>query len=97
DLVDIALFGKSPQLPAFVGVASTKLRRLEGVYKLESGALFHVKAIEAATGDAKPKPVLMISGEGQQAIDLLFSANQTPGLTKLSLELNDKTKAYVEA
>jgi len=96
-LVDIALFGKSPPLPAFTEVNPAKLHRLEGTYKFESGALFHVKATEAATGEAKPKPVLMISGEGQQAIDLLFSAAQLPGLEKLSLELNDRTSAYIEA
>jgi hypothetical protein len=96
-LVDIALFGKSPPLPAFSEVNPAKLRRLEGTYKFESGALFHVKATEAATGEAKPKPVLMISGEGQQAINLLFSAAQLPGLEKLSLELNDRTSAYIEA
>jgi hypothetical protein len=34
---------------------------------------------------------------GQEAIDILFSGNTTPGLTKLSLDLNEKTKAYIEA
>lgn len=96
-LVDITLFGKPPQLPTFAAVNPAKLRRLEGTYKLESGALLHVKAGEAATGDVTPKPVLIISGEGQQAIDLLFSANQLPGLTKLEVELSDKTKAFIEA
>lgn len=96
-LVDIALFNKPPQLPAFVGIDARKLRRYEGTYKLDSGALFHVKLAEAATGNSRPESVLVISGEGQQAIDLLFSANQLPGLTKLSLELNDKTAAYIEA
>ena len=95
-LVNIVLFGKSPELPAFAEVKPAKLRRLEGTYKLESGALFHVKASEAATGDTKSEPVLMISGEGQRAIDLLFSAAQLPGLEKLSLELNDKTLSYIE-
>ncbi|HKC63074.1 MAG TPA: serine hydrolase domain-containing protein [Pyrinomonadaceae bacterium] len=97
NLIDIALFNKPPQLPAFTEVASAKLRRLEGTYKLESGAHFHVKAAEAATGDARTKPVLMISGEGQQAIDLLFSGAQLSGLEKLSRELNDKTSHYIEA
>ena len=97
NLVDIALFNKPPPLPAFAEVSPSQLRRLDGVYQLDSGALFHVKATEAMTGDMKTKPVLMISGVGQQAIDLLFSGNQMPGLTKLSLELNEKTKAYIEA
>jgi CubicO group peptidase (beta-lactamase class C family) len=96
-LVDITLFGKPPQLPAFTAINPAKLGGLEGTYKLESGALFHVKASEAATGDATPKPVLIISGEGQQAIDLLFSANQLPGLTKLEVDLSDKTKPFIEA
>ena len=96
-LVDIALFGKPPQLPAFAAVNSAKLRSLEGTYKLESGAYLHVKAGEAATGDVTPKAVLIISGEGQQAIDLLFSANQLPGLTKLEVDLSDKTKPFIEA
>jgi len=96
-LVDIALFNKPPQLPAFAEVDSKKLRALEGTYRLETGALFHVRAGEAATGSAKPSPVLLISGEGQRAIDLLFSAATLPGLEKLSLELNDKIAAYIEA
>jgi CubicO group peptidase (beta-lactamase class C family) len=96
-LVDITLFGKPPQIPAFSAVNPTNLRSLEGAYKLESGALFHVKLSEAATGDVNPKPVLIISGEGQEAIDLLFSANQLPGLTKLEADLSDKTKPFIEA
>jgi CubicO group peptidase (beta-lactamase class C family) len=96
-LVDIALFDKPPQLPAFAAVNPAKLRSLEGTYKLESGALLHVKAGEVATGDVAPKPVLMISGEGQEAIDLLFSANQLPGLTKLEMDLSDKTRVFVES
>jgi CubicO group peptidase (beta-lactamase class C family) len=96
-LVDIALFNKPPQLPVFAEVEAKKLSRFEGIYKLDSGAKFYVKAGEAATGETKTKPTLMISGEGQQAIDLLFSANQLPDLTKLSLELSDKTKTYIEA
>jgi CubicO group peptidase (beta-lactamase class C family) len=94
---DIALFNKPPQLPDFAEVKANKLRRLEGIYKLDSGASFRVKAATSAIGNGKLKPILIISGEGQQAIDLLFSANQLPAITKLSLELNDKTKAYIEA
>lgn len=96
-LVDIALFNKPPQLPVFAEIDAKKLNRYEGIYKLDSGAKFYVKAVEATTGETKTKPTLMISGEGQQAIDLLFSANSLPALTKLSLELNDKTSAYIEA
>ena len=96
-LVDITLFGKPPQLPDFTAVNPAKLRSLEGTYKLESGALFDVEAGEAATGDATRKPVLIVSGQGQQAIDLLFSANQLPGLTKLEDDLSDKTKLFIEA
>ncbi len=96
-LVNIALFNKLPELPSFVSINKKNLRRLEGTYKLDSGAMFHVTIGEAAIGETKTKSTLKISGEGQQAIDLLFSANQLPALTKLSLELNDKTKAYVEA
>src|SRR5207247_820283 len=47
--------------------------------------------------DTTPRPVLMISGEGQEAIDLLFSGNQLAGLTKLETDLSDKTKLFVEA
>ena len=96
-LVNIALFNKPPQLPAFVNIDAAGLRRLEGTYKLDSGALFRVKADAAASGEGAPKSILIISGTGQQAIDLLFSANQTPGLTKLSLELNDKTEKFIQA
>jgi CubicO group peptidase (beta-lactamase class C family) len=96
-LVDIALLGKPPALPTFAAVSARKLRALEGAYKLESGETFYVKVIEAHTGGGKRRPVLMIGGEGQRAVDLLHSANDRPDLTKLSLEMNDKTAAYVEA
>lgn len=96
-LVDITLFSKLPQLPAFATVSTIKLRSLEGTYKLESGALFQVKTDEAVTGEAIPRPLLIISGQGQEAIDLLFSANQLPGLTKLEVDLSDKTKPFIEA
>ena len=97
DLVEIALFQKGPTLPAFVSVRPAELRGRVGTYQLPTGALFHVATGTAATGGGKTKPVLLISGHGQQAIDLLFSANQLPGLTKLSLDLNNKTRAYIEA
>jgi hypothetical protein len=92
DLVNIALLNKPPQLPDFNEVKTNRLRRLEGIYKLGSGSTFRVKTGAAATG-GKAKPILIIGGKGQQAIDLLFSANQSPDLTKLSLELSEKTKA----
>jgi len=97
DLVAIALFNKTPQIPDFVKADLANLRRYRGTYQLPSGASFEVTLDQASVGGGKTKPILIISGKGQQAIDLLFSANQTPGLTKLSLELNDKTRAYVEA
>ena len=97
DLVDIALFSKRPQMPAFADIAPGRLQAHEGTYQLPSGALLHVRATTASVGDAKSRAILMISGTGQQAIDLLFSGNQTPGLSKLSLELNEKTRAYLEA
>jgi hypothetical protein len=77
-LIDITLFNKPPQLPDFAEIKANKLRQYEGVYKLDSGASFHVKAETTAIGNGKSKPTLMISGEGQQAIDLLFSANDFP-------------------
>jgi len=97
DLVDIVLFHKNPQLPDFVRVQASALRRHEGTYELPSGALFRVTSTTAAVGRGATKPVLIVSGQGQEAIDILFSGNQTPGLTKLSLDLNEKTKAYIEA
>jgi CubicO group peptidase (beta-lactamase class C family) len=96
-LMEIAIFNKPPSMPEFVDVSVKKLRRWEGIYRFDSGALFYVKATEAATGSAKSAAVLTISGAGQQAIDLLFSANSTAGLTKLSLDLNAKTNAFLEA
>jgi hypothetical protein len=96
-LVDIALFGKPPELPPFASADPIKLRSFEGTYRLESGGLFHVSVSEAATGEAKPKSVLSVSGEGQEAIDLLFSANQLAGLTKLENDLSDKTRQFIEA
>ncbi len=95
--VDIALFNKSSQLPSFVSLSKKNLRRCEGTYKLDSGALFRVKADTASIGNGKTKSVLIIGGTGQQAIDLLFSANQTPDITKLSLELNNKTERFIKA
>jgi hypothetical protein len=97
DLVDIVLFQKQPQLPDFAGVSALELRPHEGTYKLPSGALFRVVVTEAAVGNGQTKAILMVSGVGQEAIDILFSGNTTPGLTKLSLDLNEKTKAYIEA
>jgi CubicO group peptidase (beta-lactamase class C family) len=97
DLVDIALFQKKPQLPDFVRVPAPQLSRHEGTYKLPSGALFRVTSTTTAVGPGATKPILIISGRGQEAIDILFSGNQTPGLTKLSLELNERTRNYLEA
>lgn len=96
-LVDIALLGKRPALPAFARVDAARLRALAGTYKLESGETFYVKADEAQTGRGRRQPVLLIGGEGQRAIDLLHSANQRPDLTKLSSEMNDRTAAYLAA
>lgn len=96
-LADVTLFNQPPKLPDFALIQAKRLSRLEGIYKLDSGASFRVKTELTATGSGKSKPVLVISGQGQQAIDLLFSANQLPGLSKASLELNEKTKAYIEA
>jgi CubicO group peptidase (beta-lactamase class C family) len=97
DLVDITLFNKRPQIPAFANIGAGRLRHHAGTYRLDSGASFHVTAGTAAAGGGKTRPILWISGKGQQAVDLLFSANQTPGLSRLSLELNKKTSAYIEA
>jgi len=96
-LVDIVLQNEAPQLPSFVSINRSKLRKYEGVYRLESGATFYVKADEVSIEGEKPVGQLMIGGEGQQAIDLLFSGNQIAGLTKLSLDLNVKTTAFIEA
>src|SRR5438132_1231284 len=97
DLADIVLFDKTPAMPDFAAIDSARLRSLEGTYKLDSGELLQVTAGIASTGGQKRKSILLIGGKGQRAIDLLFSGNQTPGLTKLSLDLNEKTKNYVEA
>ena len=97
DLVNIVLFQQNPQLPDFAQVPESQLRQHQGTYKLPSGALFRVSTTEAAVGGGATKAILIISGVGQEAIDILFSGNTTPGLTKLSLDLNEKTKAYIEA
>jgi CubicO group peptidase (beta-lactamase class C family) len=97
DLVNITLFNKPPILPRFIAVRESSVKKFEGTYELDSGARFHIRGDKAAIGGSKSRPILTISGEGQRAIDLLFSGNQTLGLTKLSLELNDKTKEYIEA
>ncbi len=97
NVVDIALQNKQPQLPSFIKTNQTKLRKYEGIYKLESGATFHVKADEFAIEGEKHGGQLLIGGEGQQAIDLLFSANQLPNLNKLFNDLNAKTASVIEA
>jgi CubicO group peptidase (beta-lactamase class C family) len=97
DLVDITLFGKRPQIPPFANVEGPRLQPHTGTYQLDSGATFHVTVGRAAVGSEKTRTILTISGKGQQAIDLLFSANQLPGLAKLSIDLNNKTSAYIEA
>ena len=97
DLANIVLFDKAPAMPDFAAIDSARLRSLAGTYKLDSGEVLQVKAGIASTGGQKRKSILVIGGKGQRAIDLLFSGNQTPGLTKLSLELNEKAKNYIEA
>jgi hypothetical protein len=96
NVVDIVLQNKQPQLPPFAKINQTKLRKYEGIYKLESGAMFHVKADEFAIEGEKRGGQLLIGGEGQQAIDLLFSANQLPNLNKLFNDLNAKTTSVIE-
>jgi CubicO group peptidase (beta-lactamase class C family) len=96
-LVDIVLQNKQPQLPPFSKINQSKLRKYEGIYKLESGATFHVKVDEFAIEGEKHGGQLFIGGEGQQAIDLLFSANQLPNLNKLLNDLNAKTASVIEA
>jgi CubicO group peptidase (beta-lactamase class C family) len=91
-LTNIVLLNKRPQLPLFVSVKKEKLRRYEGVYRLASGGRFYIKSSEG-----KSKPVLIIGGTGQEAIDLLFSANRLPDLTKLLLNLSNKTETYIKA
>ena len=93
DAVNIALFGKSPDLPRLVDTSMATLSRLEGTYKFGSGASIHVKASKVSTGNS----VLAISAAGQEAIDLLYSGTALPDEEKLSLELNDKTSAYIAA
>ena len=97
DLVDITLFGKRPQLPPFANIDASELQPHTGTYQLESGATFHVTVSTATIGSGKTRAILTISGRGQQAIDLLFSGNQLPGLAKLSIDLNNKTGAYIDA
>jgi CubicO group peptidase (beta-lactamase class C family) len=97
DLVDVVLFQKHPQLPEFVMAPASQLRSHSGTYKLPSGALFRVSSTTAAVGGGRTKPILVISGRGQEAIDILFSGNDLPGLSKLSLDLNERTRAYIEA
>jgi CubicO group peptidase (beta-lactamase class C family) len=97
EIINTALFGKSLELPAFAAVSARSLKRLDGVYYLRSEARFHVKAVDAATGGDTTEPVVEISGEGQQAIDLLYSGTELPNEEKLAQELNAKTAAYIDA
>ena len=96
-LVDIALYGEAPRLPPFVSVDRSKLKAYEGVYRFESGAMLHIKADEFSIEGEEPSGQLIVSGEGQKAIDLIFSGNETAGLTRLSLDLNNRMKAFIDA
>ena len=96
-MVDLRfVHGEAPQLRSFISVDRSRLKKYEGVYRFESGSTLHIKADEFSIEGEKPSGQLMVGAQGQQAIDLIFSGNETAGLTKLSLDLNIKTKTYVE-
>lgn len=96
-MVNIALFDKPPELPAFIRLKKHRLNDLAGTYKLESGASFNVTIDERATGHNFPEPVLSISATGQQAIDLLYSGARLPDVENLAAELNERATSYFTA
>ena len=97
EIVNTALFGRSLELPAFRNVRRGALKRLDGVYELPSGARMYARTVNASTGGSTTEPVLEIAGEGQQAIDLLYSGSALPDVEKLAQELNARTAAYIDA
>jgi len=97
-LVEIALHNNPLPLPSFTLRVTPKswLDKM-GTYGLASGALFHLTTNEVALAGGKKSTQLMISAEGQEAIDLLYSANESKDLMTLSIDLNQKTRRFLES
>jgi CubicO group peptidase (beta-lactamase class C family) len=97
--VESLLFGddQPPKLPTFTLPKGSTLKKFEGMYALDSGAVFHVAAEDAAIDDRHVGKRLIISGEGQQALNLLNSVNRNGPGADLRREMNAKTTAFVEA
>ena len=97
-LVEIALHNNPLPLPSFSLSARPKsLLDKVGTYQLASGAVFHVTANVVALDGGKRSTQLLISAEGQEAIDLLYSANELKDLMALSKDLNQKTARFLES
>lgn len=97
-LVEIALHNNPLPLPSFnLKVSPKSLLDKKGTYQLPSGALFHLTINEVALAGGKKSAQLLISAEGQEAIDLLYSANELKDLMRLSTDLNQKTKRFIES
>ena len=97
-LVEIALHNNPLPLPSFtLKVTPKSLLDKMGTYRLASGALFHITTNEVALAGGKKSTQLLISAEGQEAIDLLYSANELKDLITLSNDLNQKTKRFLES
>jgi CubicO group peptidase (beta-lactamase class C family) len=97
-LVEIALHKNPfPLPPVTLKVSPKSLVEKTGSYRLESGAVFHLTINEVALTAGKTIKQLFISAEGQEAIDLLYSANELKDLITLSNEMNKKTERFLES
>jgi CubicO group peptidase (beta-lactamase class C family) len=95
-LVEIALHNNPLPLPAFrVNVSPKSLLDKTGSYQLASGATFHLRMNEVFLAGKKSTQIL-ISAEGQEAIDLLYFANELKDLRTPGNDLNQKTERFLE-
>ncbi|MEO6539951.1 MAG: serine hydrolase domain-containing protein [Ferruginibacter sp.] len=96
-LVDIVLHDSIPRIPYFkTEMSKSLLTKYTGTYQLLSGSLFHI-SIKKIPINKKRTNQLVISAEGQDAIDLLYSPNVSKELSSFNENLNQKTKFYIDA
>jgi CubicO group peptidase (beta-lactamase class C family) len=97
-LVEIALHNNPLPLPSFtLNHTGESLLDKVGIYRLPSGAVFHITTNEVASTGGKKFRQLLISAEGQEAIDLLYSANELKDLMVLGNDLNQKTERFLKS
>ncbi|MEJ7671749.1 MAG: serine hydrolase [Chitinophagaceae bacterium] len=97
-LTDIALHNSEAPLFAYklTGTKET-LSKYAGIYKMPSGSLFKVHLNEIPISQNKQISQLLISAQGQDAVDLLYSGNTLKEIAALLKTLNKKTESYISA